>query len=179
MKSKLTILGGIIPLVFIADQFTKHLIVKRIPIGSSIAVIPGIFDIVHTRNKGAAFGFMANLPENLRLPFFYVVSFIALTLITLYFLRLKDPRVGVTICLGLILGGASGNIWDRISLGEVVDFLSFHWYDKIVDWQIGSAALHFRLEWPAFNVADSSISVAVVWLMMLMMKDGKKQPTSP
>jgi len=179
MKSKIWILAAIIPVVFFADQFTKRLVVRDIPIGSSIAVLPGIFDLVHTRNKGAAFGFMANLPEHLRLPFFFVVSFVALSLITIYFLRLNDPRKGITVCLALILGGAFGNIWDRITLGEVVDFLSLHWYDKIVEWNFSGAWLRFRLEWPAFNVADSAISVAVVCLMILMMKDGKKNQPVP
>ena len=151
-----------------ADQLTKRLILKFIPLGDSIPVIPGIFDIVHTRNKGAAFGFLAETPESFRLPFFFIVSTLALTLITIYFFRLKDPRRSIYVCLALILGGALGNIYDRIFLGEVVDFLSFHWYDKIVHWGIAGGWLRFRLEWPAFNVADSAISVAVVWLMFLL-----------
>lgn len=174
MKAKFILLAIIIPCVFVADQITKGLILRDVPQGTSISVIPGIFDIVHTRNKGAAFGFLANLPENIRLPFFFIVSIVALTLITVYFLRLKDPRKGITICLGLVLGGAAGNIWDRIRLGEVVDFLSLHWYDKVVRWHIGDTWLRFRLEWPAFNVADSAISIAVVWLMILMMREPKK-----
>ncbi len=177
MRPRLTILGIIIPIVFALDQITKRWIVSHIPQGSFLSVIPGIFDIVHTHNRGAAFGFMAGLPDSVRLPFFFIVSFLALTLITLYFFRLNDPRLSLYICLALILGGAAGNIWDRVFLGEVIDFLSFHWYDKIVQWQIGPWALRFRLEWPAFNVADSAISCAVVWLIGLMMKSppGKKE----
>ena len=168
MPNRARILGIIIPFVFLADQLTKRLILKFIPLGDSIPVIPGIFDIVHTRNKGAAFGFLAQTPESFRLPFFFIVSTLALTLITIYFFRLKDPRRSIYVCLALILGGALGNIYDRIFLGEVVDFLSFHWYDKIVHWGIAGGWLRFRLEWPAFNVADSAISVAVVWLMFLL-----------
>lgn len=175
LMGKVKILAVIIPVVVILDQFTKWLILRNIPLGASLPVIPGLFDIVHTRNKGAAFGFLSNLPENIRLPFFFVVSAVALGLITIYFLRLKDPRKGIAVCLALVLGGALGNIWDRIRLGEVVDFLSLHWYDKVVRWNIGRAWFRFRLEWPAFNVADAAISVAVVWLMILMMKDGEKR----
>lgn len=173
MPNRIKILGIIIPIVFLADQLTKRLILKLIPLGDSIPVIPGIFDIVHTRNKGAAFGFLAETPESFRIPFFFIVSTIALTLITVYFFRLKDPRRSVYFCLALILGGALGNIYDRIFLGEVVDFLSFHWYDKVVHWEIAGMWLRFRMEWPAFNVADSAISIAVVWLMFLMMRQPK------
>lgn len=173
MPNRTRILGIIIPIVFLADQLTKRLILKFIPMGDSIPIIPGIFDIVHTRNKGAAFGFLAGTSESFRLPFFFIVSTIALALITAYFFRLKDPRRSIYLCLALILGGALGNISDRIFLGEVVDFLSFHWYDKVVHWEIFGGWLRFRLEWPAFNVADSAISIAVVWLMFLMLKDKK------
>lgn len=166
---KLKILGATIPLVFLLDQVTKRLIVHFIPQGSFVPVIPGIFDIVHTRNRGAAFGLMADLPESVRLPLFFVVSFLALASITLYFFKLKEERKTVYACLALILGGACGNIWDRIFLGEVIDFLSFHWYEKAADFRFGGWRLHFRLEWPAFNVADAAITVAVIGLMILMM----------
>jgi signal peptidase II len=116
---------------------------------------------------------MAQLPENVRLPFFYVVSALALGLITAYLFRMKDGRKSVAVCLALILGGACGNIWDRLTLGEVVDFLSFHWYNTIAHVPLGSRTLSFRLEWPSFNVADSAITVAVVWLMLLMLKENK------
>jgi len=180
MKIKLKILALITPLVVLADQATKWLIVKNMSIGDSHTVISGIFNIVHVRNRGAAFGFMASLPEHIRLPFFYVVSFLALGLITVYFLRMKDSRKSVTVCLALILGGALGNIWDRLTLGEVVDFLSFHWYDKIVRWEFGGKILTFRLEWPSFNVADMAISLAVIGLMFLMVKEPPKElPKEP
>lgn len=172
-KAKLKILAVLVPFVFLADQGTKWLVKRSLDIGDSITVIPGLFDIVHVRNRGAAFGFMAQLPETVRLPFFYVVSAVALGLITVYLFRMKDGRNSVSICLALILGGACGNIWDRIRLGEVVDFLSFHWYDTIAHVPMGSRTLSFRLEWPSFNVADSAISVAVVWLMFLLMKEAK------
>jgi signal peptidase II len=173
VKLKIRVLALLVPLVFLADQGTKWLIRANLSIGESIPVIPGLFDIVHVRNRGAAFGFMAHLPESTRLPFFYVVSALALGLITAYLFRMKDGRNSVAVCLALILGGACGNIWDRITLGEVVDFLSFHWYDKVAHVPMGARTLYVRLEWPAFNVADAAITVAVVWLMILMMKEHK------
>jgi signal peptidase II len=167
-KQKIRIFAVIIPLIFLLDQGTKWLIVRYLPIGDSIPVINGFFDIVHTRNRGAAFGFLSQLPDPIRVPFFFVVSLLALFLITFYFLRLKDPRKAIYISLALILGGAFGNIMDRIRLGEVVDFLSFHWRDKMVNWTFAGWRIIFRVEWPAFNVADSAISVAVLWLLLLM-----------
>lgn len=174
-KDKLKILGIVIPLVFLSDQAAKWIIVSRLKIGESLPVIPGIFDIVHVRNRGAAFGAFSGLPEPVRLPFFLVVSLLALTLITIYFFRMNDPRKTTYVCLALILGGALGNIRDRLRLGEVVDFLSFHWYDKIVRFAFAGRVFRIRLEWPAFNVADAAITVAVAWLMILMLKDRKKE----
>jgi signal peptidase II len=173
-KAKLKIIAVLVPLVFLADQGTKWLVKRSLNIGDSISVVRGLFDIVHVRNRGAAFGFMAQLPESVRLPFFYAVSAVALGLITVYLFRMKDGRRSIAVCLALILGGACGNIWDRIRLGEVVDFLSFHWYNTVARIPLGSRTLVFRLEWPAFNVADSAISVAVVWLMLLLMKETKE-----
>ncbi len=173
-KAKAKTLAVIAPVVFLLDQATKWVIQQNLAIGDVHHVVPGLFDIVHVRNRGAAFGFMANLPESIRLPFFFVVSFLALGLITTYFFRMKDDRRSFTVCLALILGGALGNIWDRITLGEVVDFLSFHWYDRIANWRVAGWVLRFRLEWPAFNVADMAISIAVAWLMILMLKTPKE-----
>jgi signal peptidase II len=170
-KARFKILAVLIPLVFFADQGTKWIIRRSLSVGETLSIVPGLFDIVHVRNRGAAFGFMAHLPENIRLPFFYAVSALALGLITIYLFRMKDGRKSITVCLALILGGACGNIWDRLTLGEVVDFLSFHWYDTIAHVPLGSRTLSFRMEWPSFNVADSAITVAVIWLMILMMKE--------
>lgn len=170
MKTKLKILGWIVPALFLLDQATKWVVVRTVPLGGSVEVLPGFFDLVHTRNRGAAFGFLANLPEQIRLPFFFIVSFLALALMTVYFFRLKDGRKSSFVYLAMILGGAAGNIWDRVSLGEVIDFLSFHWYDRWVQWSIGDTFLKFKLEWPAFNVADSAITIAVVGLMVQMMR---------
>lgn len=176
MKSKIKIAGLVLLSVVVLDQMTKKWIMDWLPLGSAHRVIPGVFNIVHTRNRGAAFGFMADMPDGVRIPFFFVASFISLTLITIYFLRLEDRRPAISVCLGLILGGALGNIWDRIQLGEVVDFLSFHWYDRTARWEIAGRTLRIPLEWPAFNVADMAISAAVVWLMFLLAR--KKEEVS-
>ncbi len=174
-KSRLMILLWVVPLVFVLDQWTKHEIVMNLPLGDSIAMIPGYFDLVHARNRGAAFGFMAHLSDSVRLPFFFAVSGLALGLIVVHFFRMKDTRKLPFVYLALILGGACGNIWDRISLGEVVDFLSFHWKNEIFRWHFLGSRGYLRLEWPAFNVADMAISIAVIGLMISMLRPEKKE----
>lgn len=174
MKLKLKVMGLILPAVFLLDQLTKGLINHFIPLGAAIPIIPGLFDIVHTRNRGAAFGFMAHTPDSIRIPFFFVASFASLTLILIYFIKLKEERRSVYFCLAFILGGAFGNISDRIRLGEVIDFLSLHWYDKVLNWNFLGFRLYCRLEWPAFNVADIAISISVAWLAFAMISSPKE-----
>ncbi len=168
MKKQILLVGGIAALVFALDQMTKTLIVRWIPQGNFIPVIPGLFDIIHTRNPGAAFGFLAQIPDAIRTPFFLIVSIISLSLMAIYFFRQSDRRTSIRVCLALILGGAFGNLWDRITLGEVVDFLSFHWYDAVVQGRFAGRLWRIRMEWPAFNIADSAISIAVLSLVWLM-----------
>ncbi len=177
LRSKIMVMAWVIPVVFAADQLIKQLVVRWIPLGGSVAVIPGLFDLVHTRNKGAAFGLFSTIAPEIRVPFFFITSTLALILITFYFFKLHEERRSFFVCLSLILGGALGNIFDRICWGEVIDFLSFHWYNKTVRFEIWNYYFRFRLEWPAFNVADMAISVAVIGLMILMTL--KKDPGAP
>ncbi len=161
--------------VFVLDQLTKYWINQHITQDIYINVIPGIFDIIHTRNKGAAFGFMANMPEHIRMPFFFISSIAALVGMMFYFSKQHPDNTLIHISLGLILGGACGNIYDRITLGEVIDFLSFHYYDKWADFSLFGHNFYFRLEWPAFNIADSAICVAMGLIMITLLKEEKKK----
>lgn len=176
MLPKYKILSLTAALVFAADQCTKYLIQILVPRGASIPILPGLFDIVHIRNKGAAFGLFSSLPDSTRIPLFYVTSAIAVILLLLYVISLKEKRRGPYLSLGLILGGAFGNITDRLLRDEVIDFLSLHWYDAWVNWKILNFSLHFKLEWPSFNVADSAITVAVVWLFLDILFSQKGHP---
>ena len=170
MRERFKILLQTAPAVIGLDQLSKALVAARITEGGGIPLIPGFFTLVHTRNPGAAFGSFARLPDAVRLPFFYVTSGLALAVIFFYLIRLKDRRKGVFFSLSLVIGGALGNILDRIFRGEVVDFLSFHWYDRWADWTAGPFHARFKWEWPAFNLADAAITVGVVLLMILMTK---------
>lgn len=170
MSLRLKILLGTAPAVVFLDQLSKALVVFGMAEGQRIPIIPSLFTLVHSRNPGAAFGSFAHLPDSVRLPFFIATSTIALIIILLYLLKLRDERKGVFFSLSLIVGGAIGNVIDRIFRGEVVDFLSLHWYDRWADWTAGPFHWRFRLEWPAFNIADSAISVGVIGLMILLSK---------
>lgn len=146
------ILAGV---VFFLDQITKVWIQNTIPLWDSKTIIPGFFNLVHVLNKGAAFGFLADLEGNMRTYFFIGVTGLAVVLI-LHLLRTVDRKDHYLFsALGLILGGAMGNLIDRIRLGMVIDFLDFH---------LGSH------HWPAFNVADMAISTGAILLLVSFYK---------
>jgi signal peptidase II len=138
-------------IVLVLDQLTKLWAAAVLPLWASKTVIPGFFNLVHVLNKGAAFGFLNDLDAMWRPYFFLAATALAIVLI-LHLLR-TVPREDTVLftALGLILGGAVGNLTDRIRLGEVVDFLDFY---------IG------KYHWPAFNVADVAISIGSVLLLV-------------
>jgi len=145
------------------DQLTKLWIVDNLSRASRIDVIDGFFAITHVRNPGAAFGLLQNLPEPIRMPFFLVVSGVAIVLVASFYRSLPPwDRLSAT-ALGLILGGAVGNLVDRVARGEVVDFLHFRiWGD---------------FSWPDFNFADSWIVVGVALLLVeLLASESEKRP---
>lgn len=137
--------------VLILDQLTKWYIREALPLYDSIIVIDSFFHITHLRNPGAAFGLLAGANAALRIPFFIAVAVIAVTALTFFVRRVDERRLLLLISLGTILGGALGNLTDRVWMGAVTDFLDFH-----------VRGYH----WPAFNVADSGISVGMVILIL-------------
>lgn len=161
MKIKYTILAVVAPLVLVIDQTTKLAIVTYVELGSRHPVISGFFDIVHFQNSGAAFGLFSGTHESFRVPFFYVIAAIAALLLSFFYRSLDGRERLMPVVLSLIFGGIAGNILDRIFLGSVVDFLSFHIGDAALDFHLPGRPIHMVLEWPAFNVADSAITIAV------------------
>ncbi len=137
--------------VLILDQSTKAWIQSTIPPWGQKTVIPGFFNLVHALNKGAAFGFLNNESTQWQPYFFITVSLLAVLCIAyiLHFIPRKDT-VFLT-GLGLVLGGALGNLLDRIRSGMVLDFLDLH-----------IKSLH----WPAFNIADTAISAGALILLV-------------
>ena len=134
--------------IVLADRVTKILVLGSFAPGERLP-ITGFFNMVLVFNKGAAFSFLAGA-SGWQTPIFLVISSIAAIVITVLILRHPGNRM---LCgaLALILGGALGNLWDRLLWGHVVDFLDFH-----------AAGWH----WPAFNVADSAITVGAGLLIL-------------
>jgi len=137
--------------ILILDQFSKVLVLRLLPIHSSVPVISGFFNLAHVRNRGMAFGLM-NRPGTVTAYLLTAATIGAIILILVWFWRLKEEGLRTTVGLALILGGAAGNLIDRIRLGEVVDFF---------DCYIGP------YHWPVFNVADSAITVGTLWLALV------------
>ncbi len=146
--------------IIFLDRATKLAIVQTLRLGQGIPVIPGFFDIVFVRNPGAAFGFLATLPDQVRNPLFILVSILAVILIVFYHTRYLRSHRLVSVALGLVLGGAVGNLIDRLHYGMVVDFLDVH---------VGP------YHWPAFNVADSAISIGVGLMILDMLLDWRRE----
>jgi signal peptidase II len=137
-------------LVLFLDQLSKHLAAKNLILNQSVPIIKGIFHLTLIHNRGAAFGILKN-----QAPLFIFISLFAIILI--YF-NLKKSRnkenIVFNISLALILGGALGNLIDRLFLGYVIDFLDF------------------RI-WPVFNVADSAITIGAILLGYSILKSGR------
>ena len=166
MKKKYWILLATAPAVLAIDQLTKWLVANTMELGHRVPVIPGFFDIVYFHNPGAAFGMFSGLPDSVRTPFFYVVALIAVGLLALLYRTLEDDENMVAFAIALVFGGIAGNIVDRLRFDSVVDFLSIHLGSAVVQGEIMGVAYRLPLEWPAFNVADSAISVAMVILVV-------------
>jgi signal peptidase II len=132
------------------DRVTKVIIEMTLPSNDAITVIPGFFQITHVHNRGAAFGLFAESTSEWRTAMLVGFSTIALGVVAYLLWKSDHTLPSTAIGLSMILGGAIGNLWDRITRGQVTDFLHFY---------IGS---HI---WPDFNVADSCIVVGAMLLM--------------
>jgi signal peptidase II len=147
-------------IIFALDRITKRIIESHMSVFDTYTVIPGFFDIVHARNRGAAFSMFAESTSPWRPVFLIGLSLAALVLVAGILRKASRLDKPTAIGLSLILGGALGNVFDRIVSGAVTDFLDFY---------IG--ALH----WPAFNVADSAIVVGSALLLLSLLRP-KHQP---
>lgn len=137
--------------VVLLDRWTKHLIAVRLILYAQIQVIPGFFRITHTENPGAAFSLFADSPSHLKTMALISFSVIAMIVVSILLWRQARTITVTGIALSLILGGAVGNLWDRVVSGRVVDFLLF--YVK-------------QYQWPVFNLADSAIVVGASLLVL-------------
>ena len=145
------------------DRLSKWAISHRLSLHDSIPVIPGFFRIVHAENPGAAFGLFADSPAEWKASLLILFSLVALVIVSALLWKNSHRLTSTGIGLALILGGAVGNLWDRLVSKHVVDFLLFY---------IG------RYQWPAFNVADSAIVVGAGLLVfeILFTKSPSQKP---
>jgi len=160
LKTAALLAAGII----IPDQITKAVIQQKYVLWDTDPVIPGFFNLVHVLNKGAAFGFLNQPDTNWQIWFFVAVTIFAVGFIY-YLLTTADHGDKFFIWgLGLVLGGALGNLIDRIRFGFVVDFLDFY---------VGP------YHWPAFNVADIAISCGAFYVIISMYMKNKREQKAP
>ena len=162
-KLKVFLGGVLVSLPF--DIATKQWVVDSLAYGDRLSVVDGFFYLTHVRNPGAAFSMFATAPEPFRKWFFLIATSVALVLIFSFFRSLTPGDRLSAGALGLILGGATGNLLDRLRYGEVIDFL------------------HFRLwsgySWPDFNVADTAIVIGVALLILELVTTESAQRGAP
>ena len=148
-KKYKTLLLIIVGMVFL-DQATKLYIDSNMELHQSIQVIKNFFQITYIRNSGAAFGILSGFKSPWLTLFFVLISVVAIGIIMFYYYKTPENQRLTLVSFALIMSGAIGNFIDRAFYGEVIDFLYFHWYQ------------HY---WPAFNVADSCITIGVSLLL--------------
>jgi len=149
--------------VLLLDRLTKWLVIHNIALDDSISIIPGLFRLTHLENPGAAFSLFAESSSPFKSVLLVAISVAALVVVALLLWMRRSDSNATTVALSLILGGALGNLWDRLSDGKVTDFLDFY------------VGVH---HWPPFNVADSAIVVGALLLMARMMRKEKHTQAS-
>jgi len=147
LKNKYVKLAYISGIVVIADQLTKWAVIKLITLYDMVVVIPGFFNLVHIQNTGGAFGMFAGQQNFFQRFIFLAVTIVAICLIVYLYKNTPEEYPILSFGFSLIFGGAIGNMIDRIRFGRVTDFLDIY---------IGN------LHWPAFNIADSAITVGMI-----------------
>jgi signal peptidase II len=157
-------------IVVLLDRWSKHIVAQRIALYSHIQIIPGFFQLTHTENTGAAFSLFADSPAPWKTAMLIAFSGIALVVVSLLLWKNHHAHLVTGIGLSLIMGGALGNLWDRVARGRVVDFLLLYYK---------------RYQWPVFNLADSAIVIGAGLLVLeiLFVKSAKvttqSEPDSP
>ncbi|RJP95210.1 MAG: signal peptidase II [Desulfobacteraceae bacterium] len=139
--------AGTATLVVALDQLTKWLVIRHLPFYSEKTIIPGFLNLIHIHNPGGAFGIFAKNQGTLQSLMFIGIALVAMILILYLYKKTPAEYPLLSMGLALIFGGAFGNLIDRLRIGKVIDFID----------------VHIRtLHWPAFNVADSAITVGML-----------------
>jgi signal peptidase II len=149
-----------LPMLIIAlDQLAKALVRALLPLHDSVTVVPGLVDFTHVRNSGAAFGILNGVDFPFKAILIAIIATGALIGVGMYAASLAHHQLVARLGLALIIGGAAGNLIDRVAAGSVVDFVDVYW-----------RGYHF---W-AFNVADSAISIGVAIMILDMLGVGDR-----
>ena len=164
LKKKYLILLATVAVTVLLDVITKAYIDSNMSLHESVVVIGGLLNITYVRNPGAAFSFLASASPGFRSVFFLSVTILSIVLVLYYIAKSKTEEPLMIFALSLILSGALGNFIDRVRIGEVIDFIDVH-----------LGAYH----WPAFNVADSAITVGACIMLFALFKRPKEHDHSP
>jgi signal peptidase II len=147
-----TWLFGLAALIIVLDRLTKEWVTRHIAEGSAIVVIPKVFSISHVLNPGAAFSMFTDSPHPERTRWLLTGFSLLAAIVVLVVLIRIGRRLSLTaVAMSLVLGGAIGNVWDRIRYATVVDFIEVH-------------IIHYH--WPDFNIADSAIVIGGILLLL-------------
>lgn len=152
----LAVLGTVV----VVDQLTKWLLVRALEVHDYHPIIDGFLSLSHVHNRGAAFGVLSGASLPYQPLLLAALSFGAFLAIAFYFYRLPDSARLPRLALALVLGGAVGNLIDRLRLGHVIDFIHVYWREHA---------------WPDFNVADSAITVGVVLLIIDILREPRAE----
>lgn len=144
------------------DLWSKRWILDRFAYGEVEVIIPGFFNLTHVRNPGGAFSLLADLPPLWSKVFFLGTGALAIVLLMIFLIRLGPRERLSAVAIGAVLGGAIGNLSDRVIYGEVIDFLDFRLWGGYV--------------WPTFNLADVWIVCGVAILMLEMFFEPEREP---
>ncbi|MCE5649179.1 signal peptidase II [Staphylococcus pseudintermedius] len=138
-------------IILIGDQLTKFIIRTQMTLGESFAVVPKFLYVTSHRNNGAAWGILSG-----KMTFFYIITIIVLIALIVFYIKEAKNNMLMQIAISLLFSGALGNFIDRVSSGEVVDFI-----DTVI----------FGYDFPIFNIADASLTIGVVLLIIVLLKD--------
>ena len=150
--------------VLFLDQWTKGIVTRTMEVHQSRSVVADFFDLTYVRNSGAAFGLFASVDSSIKAILLNSVAVIVFLIVSAYALRSSHRSIRLQVGLALILGGAVGNLLDRVRFGYVVDFLDF------------AISGH---HWPAFNFADSAICIGVGLLFLDMLRNEESHEPRP
>jgi len=163
LRTKGKIVFSLLAFIILLDQLSKFIVDRTMALNHSIPVIQNLFSLTYIRNTGAAFGILAGSDAAYRLPILIAFSLLAIGFIGMMLRRLPESEKGLVMALTFIMGGAIGNLIDRVVYGEVIDFLDFYWS---------------QFHWPAFNFADSFITLGVVITSYYIIRSKGEDPFS-